>query len=196
MMTDMRNTNVFTRRVFGGLFAGAATALASTKDFVQEKILRRPFYMEVEAPARQHMLMDVIRMFSKKGGVFTIIVKYKGAVEPLLQITQLFRPEEMILLRGVHDHYGDHDVQIRIESSKKIQMEGCYLVYKHPNFRRIDGMIEYHDPHFLPHLDNGHGVGVDLHHRILGGHSKDIEFARDKSRILREPGDLASDVSD
>ena len=139
-----------TRRIFAGLIAGASTALASTRDVIQHKILRRPYRQEFGPFGGVER-----RLFSHIGFTLTptapvrVSVYMEGQPEPLSMFTTgTFTGQRTGSINSVEGLVAVVRLRVVMESRVPFTVEGIRPVYTMPPFRRENGEIIFQDPRF------------------------------------------------
>jgi hypothetical protein len=166
-----------TRRLFATVLSGAASALASTREFAVHTVLRRPFRVTEIIPDRDHMLIDCVFVRAKCAAPLRFKATVPGKEEPVLALTAVPRSEERVMLLGLHGFIASRPLTVQIDSSRPFELQEFSALYMHPGFRRVDGMIVYNNPIFASHQDwPGFARNVPWHHRKMFGPGKDIGF--------------------
>jgi len=166
-----------TRRAFGGVLAGLAAATASAKGFVQHKILKRPYYAEAWLePYPRAMLLDCLLLAADTNAALRIKITALGEEESLLEVTVRPKPNERMMLLGIHGEPADRPMLLRIESAKPIKDLWVKACHMRPPFRVEDDMMIFHDKRFPPEKMHGFIGSHQPIHRKLFGPGKDIGY--------------------
>ena len=173
---------MLTRRMFGGLLAGATTALggvkSGTSDFLKHKILRRPYLADEGIPAKPYWLHDAFFIeLAECRAPLRIKATQDGNPEPILEVTVVPRPRERLMLLGLHQLRAENPVKITISSSKSFKLKNFEYKFMRPAFKRVDGMIVFHDPLYKPIPESEFHNQGGVHHRVLYGSGKDVGYS-------------------
>jgi hypothetical protein len=166
-----------TRRLFATALSGAASALASAREFAVHSVLRRPYRVIEVIPEQDCMLIDCLFVRAKCSAPLRFKATAPGEEEPVLALTAVPRSDERVMLLGLHGFIASRPLTVQIDSSRPFELEEFSARYMHPGFRRVDGMIVYNNPIFLTHQDwPGFAINVPWHHRKMFGPGKDVGY--------------------
>lgn len=167
---------MLTRRMFAGLLAGGTAAFAKTQDLVQHKVLRRPYKSTTTVKAHPHWLYDVVYLdVTECRAPLRVTALQEGNPEPLYQVTLVPRPQERVMLLGMHQCRAEAPVTITVESRKPFRISEMDARFMRPSFRRINGRIVFNDPTYSSLEERGFEAG-GIHHRKMFGPGKDVGY--------------------
>ncbi len=169
---------MITRRLFASALAGLAAAKVSTVGFVQHRILRRPYRFDYTFPPKPYWLYDALFMRATiLAAPLRVKGEYPGGDESVFEVSTSPRPGERFMLLGVHGWRAELPLKVSVESRKPFHLSDLLADFMRPNFRRVDGMIVFHDPFYKPVQESEWQEGPPRpHHRKLYGPGKDIGY--------------------
>ena len=173
-----------TRRLFGSVLASSGAAMASagrsTTEFVQHKVLRRPYSFGEVIQPRQRQLYDCLFLeFASCSAEVRVRAQFDGQDESAFEVTVAPHPSgSSVALLGLHGYRAQVPLKISISSRKTFKLTSVSAHFMHPGFRRMDGMIVYNDPSYTPipeaELDKYGPQG--MHHRLYP--ADDVRYSR------------------
>ena len=173
-----------TRRLFGSVLASSGAVLASagrsTTEFVQHKVLRRPYTFTETVASKPRQLHDCLFLdFSSCGAEVRVSLKFEDQKESVLEATVAPHPGgSNIALLGVHGHRAEMPLKITLSSRKPFRLASLSAQFTHPGFRRVNGMIVYNDPFYtpIPEGDLCKYGQEKMHHRLYP--ADDVRYSR------------------
>lgn len=146
---------------------------------MKHRVLRRP-YVHTENVAAHFdpypMLWDCVYIQAECAAPLRIKATRSDIEEPVLEMTVSPRSIERFMLLAVHNLPADQPVAWSIKSMKPFKILLFDAHFMHPPFRRVDGMIVYHNPGFKTHPEPWRFGHAQPHHRKIYGSGKDVGY--------------------